>query len=404
MAYFNHAFVKSFVVSDVVTTDGNATSAFAAGHIGLVDSSDWKSIATANGTLGDNGLLYLVQGNYLTNDSLGNNPGHGGYSESNKSKGINPKYITGLWKSACVDPVKAPASVSIGKSCSPCGETQYVRVDIKGSPALRFLNKNIYAIGDSGSVCCVDGQTHVDPGVALATIGKMLLADPVVKPFIQEATGGGVVITTGGSAATYTIAQALGEAASGNYTASTDPVGDNVSAELKVEAAYVETKFGNPSFDTRDFYGKEPLSVELSFVDMKGDPCDSCGTSSKTPGKMQQTSGESVLRKVLLSEAYAQNPFSQGAIDSARIREIEGSDKILAAVDRNALYRGFYIQHSVPRFNNPTGTFDNDQYLYEIYVKCSDSALIAKMETLHNRVEALANDVKNMVKAFSPDA
>ena len=85
-------------------------------------------------------LLYLVQGNYLTNDSLGNNPGHGGYSESNKSKGINPKYITGS-KSACVDPVKATASASIGKDCSPCGETQYVRVDIKGSPALRFLKK-----------------------------------------------------------------------------------------------------------------------------------------------------------------------------------------------------------------------------------------------------------------------
>ena len=116
MAYFNHAFVKSFVVSDVVTTDGNATSAFAAGHIGLVDSSDWKSIATANGTLGDNGLLYLVQGNYLTNDVIGGTQ-HGGYSESNKSKGINPKYITGLWKSACVNPVKATASVSIGKNC-----------------------------------------------------------------------------------------------------------------------------------------------------------------------------------------------------------------------------------------------------------------------------------------------
>ena len=403
MAYFNHAFCKSFVVSDVVTTDGNATSAFSAGHIGLVDSSDWKSIATANGTLGDNGLLYLVQGNYLTNDVIGGTQ-HGGYSESNKSKGINPKYITGLWKSACVNPVKATASVSIGKDCSPCGETQYVRVDIKGSPALRFLNKNVYAIGDSGSVCCADGQTHVDPAVALATIGKMLLADPVVKPFIQEATGGGIVITTAGSDVTKTIAQTLGEAGSGNYTASTNPVADQVSAKLTVEAAYVETKFGNPSFDTRDFYGKEPLSVELSFVDMKGDPCDSCGVSAKTPGVMQQTSGESVLRKVLLSEAYAQNPFSQGAIDSARIREIEGSDKILAAVDRNALYRGFYIQHSVPRFNNPTGTFDNDQYLYEIYVKCSDSALIAKMETLLNRVEALANDVKNMVKASSPDA
>jgi hypothetical protein len=24
------------------------------------------------------------------------------------------------------------------------------------------------------------------------------------------------------------------------------------------------------------------------------------------------------------------------------------------------------LQHSVPRFNNPTGTFDNDQYLLEV--------------------------------------
>jgi hypothetical protein len=404
MSYFNHAFCKSFVVAEVEPADGTATSALAAGTLGLVDSSDWKTIATANGVLGNNGLLYLVQGNYQTSDSIGNNPGHGGYSESVKSKGINPKYINSLWKGACVSAVKATASVGIGKDCSPCGETQYVRVDIKGSPALRFLNKNIYAIGDSGSVCCADGQTHVDPAVALATIGKMLLADPIVKPFIQEATGGGVVIVTAGSSATKTIAQTLGEAGSGNYTASTDPVTDQVSATLKVEAAYVETTFGNTSFDTRDFYGKEPLSVELSFVDMKGDPCDTCGTSSKTPGKMQQTSGESVLRKVLLSESYAQNPFSQGAIDSARIREIEGSDKILAAVDRSAIYRSYYIQHSIPRFSNPTGTFDNDQYLYEIFVKCTDSDLIAKMDALLTRVEALANDVKNMVKIESPDA
>jgi len=404
MAYFNHAFVKSFVVAEVDATANTATSALAAGTMGLVDSSDWQTIATANGTLGNNGLLYLVQGNYQTADSIGNNPGHGGYSESVKSKGINPKYINALWKGACVNPVKATATVGIGKNCAPCGETQYVRVDIKGSPALRFLNKNVYAIGDSGSVCCADGQTYVDPAVALATIGKMLLADPVVKPFIQEATGGGIVITTAGSAATKTIAQTLGEAGSGNYTASTDPVGDQVSATLKVEAAYSDTVFGNCSFDTRDFYGKEPLSVELSFVDMKGDPCDSCGTSSKTPGKMQQTVGETVLRKVLLSEAYAQNPFSQGAIDSARIREIEGSDKILAAVDRSALYRSYYIQHSVPRFNNPTGTFDNDQYLYEIFVKCTDSDLISKMDALLTRVEALANGVNNMVKIETPDA
>lgn len=404
MAYFNHAFCKSFVVSEVDATANTATSALAAGTMALVDSSDWQSIATANGTLGNNGLLYLVQGSYLTNDSVGNNPGHGGYSESVKSKGINPKYITGLWKSACVNAAAPTAEVSIGKDCAPCGKTQYVRLDVKGSAALRFLNHNIYVIGDSGSVCCADGQTYVDPAVALATIGKMILADPHVKDFVQEASGGGIVINTNGSNATKTIAQTLGEAGSGNYTASTDPVSANISATLKIEGAYVDTTFGNCSFDPRDHYGKEPISIELSWVDESGDPCDSCGTSAKTPGTMKQTVGESVLRKVLLSEAYAQNPFSVGASDSARIREIEGSDKILAAVDRAATYKAYYIQHSVPRFNNPTGTFDNDQYLYEIWVKCSDSDLVSKMDALLTRVEALANDVKNMVKIDSSDA
>jgi hypothetical protein len=30
------------------------------------------------------------------------------------------------------------------------------------------------------------------------------------------------------------------------------------------------------------------------------------------------------------------------------------------------LYTRYYLLHSVPRFNNPTSTFDNDQYLLEI--------------------------------------
>jgi hypothetical protein len=30
------------------------------------------------------------------------------------------------------------------------------------------------------------------------------------------------------------------------------------------------------------------------------------------------------------------------------------------------------LQHSVPRFNNPTGTFDNDQYLLEVITTGAD--------------------------------
>ena len=97
---------------------------------------------------------------------------------------------------------------------------------------------------------------------------------------------------------------------------------------------------------------------------------------------MQQTSGETVLREILMTENYMQSPYNQGNPDSARIREIEGSDDILAAIDRNALYKGYYIQHTVPRYNNPTGVFDNDQYLYKVYVKCDDTAGLAGMENI----------------------
>ena len=403
MAYFNHAFYKSFVVSVVNEAAGTATSALAAGHLGLVDGISWSTIATADGTLSNNALLYLVQGSYHTADSIGNNPGHGGYSESIKSKGINPKFISSIWKASCVDAVKATASLEVGSKCAPCGQTQFARVDVKGSPALRFLNHNAYALGDSANICCADGQEYLDPVLVIAEIGKMLLADPIVAPFIQEATGGGIVATVGGSATTYTIEQALGLASSGNYTPSTDPVTDAVTAKLSIEGAYVDTKFGNCSFDTRDFYGKEPVQIQLSFIDDTGNPCNDCGVSTKTPGKMQQTSGETVLRKVLLTESYMQSPFNQGNVDSSRIREIEGSDKVLAAVDRDALYKAYYIQHSIPRYNNPSGVFDNDQYVYEIFVKCSDSDLIGEMDALVTRVEALANGVGNPVKIESVD-
>jgi hypothetical protein len=41
---------------------------------------------------------------------------------------------------------------------------------------------------------------------------------------------------------------------------------------------------------------------------------------------------------------------------------------MLEVIDRDSSYNRFYIQHHVPRFNNASSTFDNDQYLLEIIV------------------------------------
>jgi len=442
-----------------------------------------------------------------------------------------------------------------------------MRIDVKGSPALRFLNHNAYAIADSANICCIDGQEYLDAGLVIATMAEMAIGnglaksnlkhvpgDPLITPFVGEGdpdgaatitaiaaagvgtgyavgagalatvavspslgtgltvvvtaitaavttfgslvggsgygngaqnatqgtssgagtgftcsfTGSGTavaspVLTAGGvghkvgdvlqllqgsgtnasltvtaiaakgaiSAVTvadegagyavgddvnvtfagasgglldvasvsegaveiklttaaglvtteyYSIAQAVGKAASGNYVPSTDPNGTTkVSACVTFKGAYVDTEFGNCSFDTRDHYNAEPVEIIVSSLDETGNPCNNCGVATRTPGSMQQTQGESVIRELIMSERYRQSPYNQGNRSSARIREIEMSDELLDSVTRGSTYLGYYFKHSVPRFNNPSGVFDNDQYVYKVYVKCDNAALITAM-------------------------
>ena len=481
MAYFNHAFNKTFIADSTLATAGTATSALTAGQVALVSDATWASVALP-GAPGIGALGYVVQGSFYTKDTIGNNPGHGGYQESVKSKGINPRYITRLWQANCQTATQATASLSLGSACAPCGKTQFMRIDVKGSPALRFLNHNAYAIADSANVCCIDGQEFIDPTLILGVMAEMALSDPLIKPFVAEGdlngvetatlSGGvGYSVTTGAaSAATtvspaggsgakiniltvsgtgviltysfasvgkgyavgdvltvvdsgsttdatltitaltaggvitnstnaagavtqgvYTIAQAQGKAASGNYVPSTDPNGTvKVTATVEFVGAYVDTVFGNCSFDTRDHYNAEPVEIIVSELDETGNPCNDCGVATQTPGSMQQTQGEEVVRELIMSERYRQSPYNQGNKDSARFREIEMSDELLSSVDRSATYKGYYIQHSVPRFNNPSGVFDNDQYVYKVYVKCSDAAAQLEVEKLMDALAAWA--------------
>ena len=387
MAYFNHAFYKSFLAVDAGAANGTKTQDLTAGQLALVDGKTWKA---NTGALAVPGLAYLVQGSLHANDTIGGNGNHGGYAESVKSKGINPKYLTRIWESECIDATPAGVTVAVGSKCHPCGENLMLRLDVKGAPALRFLNRNAYAIGDSigeGSdpgLCCVEGQEFLDPAVALAKIGRMIIADPIVAPFIKE---GGITVTVAGVATSYTFAEIV----DGTYTPSTDPVGDEVTAAISFQGAYVDTKFGDCSFDTRDYHGKEPVQLVASMLDETGNPCNDCGTVTTVAGTMQQTSGEGVLRNILLTESYGQAPFHQGNVDAVRMREIEGSEEVISAVDRSALYKTYYVQHSIPRLNNATSVFDNDQYVYEIFVKCDDSATQLSVEGLLDALVDAAN-------------
>ena len=63
-------------------------------------------------------------------------------------------------------------------------------------------------------------------------------------------------------------------------------------------------------------------------------------------------------------------------------------------VDRTASYDRLFILHSIPRYNNPSGTFDNDQYLLEIAGPAGTLA-VGALKDLRDDIDAVTTAVGN---------
>jgi hypothetical protein len=266
-----------------------------------------------------------------------------------------------------------PVTGSGGASCCAeffCGETYTLRVDIKGSPALRYLNHNAYYNTDAYTGCCPEGSiapVAVDSTEVMIKWANGLISSPIVSPFLQiviQDEAGVLWYEPGTSAADLAI---LGGDTWNNYVSPGHV--DGACAGLILNGAYVDTKFGDCTFQITDFYEKEPVRLYASEVDFNGDPCEFTGICVVTECQPTQANGlgEQVLRDLILSESYRQNFLHT----DLRIREITQGNQIVSAINRNALYTKYYLLHNVPRFNNPTGVFDNDRYLLEIVAENS---------------------------------
>jgi hypothetical protein len=500
MAYFNHAFRKSFLATGVsvtnlditlldgttatVDTDGGylitagvpsyslnlisqaseaapGGSPLTSGYIGYFNPNTNLSVVPDGGS--NCCPLYLAGSAIYTNDKIGKF--HGGYQETNKSKTINPRYVSRFYTVApcepnnevvhvgstfwtagggltaigglvagtgyangtytttvtggsgtgavvevvvtggtidsvtIINPGKGYANTDInividggnddatfdvvsvttanvdpvtgsgGAACCHeflCGETYYLRLDVKGSPALRYLNHNAYYIAEAYTGCCPDGAiapTPVDSTLVMIQWANAILRYPVVNPFVQIAVQDQTGVTWYAPGTPAAFLAANGADTWDNYVS--PGYIDGACAGLIFNGAYVDTRFGDCTFQISDFYEKEPVRLYLSEVDLNGDPCtfDGLCVVHECLGRQVNGLGETVLRDMILSESYRQNFFHS----DFRIREITQGNQIIASVDRGGLYWRYYLQHSIPRHNNPTGTFDSDQYLLEVY-------------------------------------
>ena len=385
MAYFNHAFQKTFVgYNGFVTDPGLATSALTLGQFTFVDPKTWTIPTDLDPTTTLKCPLVLVSGSIHPNDKIG--PFHGGYSESVKSKTINPKYVSSFYK---VESCPAQqAQITIGAnvdnytgSCVKeflCGETYSLRLDIKGSPALRYLTRNSYYTSGAYTGCCpadAIAPTPVNPLIVYTKWAYDFLNSILINPFIHVtitySTDAGTtwqafepVNTDDSTTAEALLPYTLEGAA---FPPGTD---ENTLAGLIITGAYADTRFQDCTFYPNDsiIAFLEPVKLFASEVDLNGDPCTFTGLCENDicqPIQLKGT-GENVIRELILTEGYMQQPFYTG--QDLRIREVTNGTDVYDAINRNAFYTSYYIQHNVPRFNNPTGVFDNDQYLLQIVV------------------------------------
>ena len=449
MAYFNHAFGKAFFLK-TFKEDPTATSAAltAAGDFAFLNGA-YKQVASAAVGAQEAGF-YLAQGSFMANDTIGNNPGHGGYKESTKSKMIMYKYISDMWITECNDEVPgkfvlevAPIAGNstsgggggtVSKSCFPCGSDPILRVDIKGTAALRLLNRNAYQ-SLSGSLpmapstatvpangvdmCCytqdlsadgTTGHSGIAPSIVAINWRDQFNNDPILsklgeaKLYANRLAGVGTfdliapgsaqetaiyaggaygVTATNGAGDTFTAITDATAAASSHFSSTLW----RVVIELK-KSCVLQTTFSSCSFDTRDFNLLGGLKVSADLQDEAGVPCVACqgyvtdvlpddaSTPKSEDFKQRRTSSETGINDILLTENYRQSPYNQGNRDSARFRQQEGMGGIVDELGRDAdgcagHFKVYHLIHNVPRFNNPSGVFDNDQYHYRVYTKCS---------------------------------
>jgi len=339
MAYFPHAYQKMFIAADVDVAGGKTSDALTAGEVALLDKS-YTSVAP--GALAAGGLYTLAQGSLHSVDKLG--PFHGGYQESVKSKGINPKFVSKIWSVDAKAATTSTATIEVADAETfTKGETVFLRVDVKGSPALRFLGRNSYFVADY-TVQCADGAT-VEPAKVLLEMAAQIEAEPLVGPFVRA------TVETFDGAAWNVVTAPAGSAP-----------GAHDSARLILEGAYVDTKFGDCSFDPKDHFEKEPVQILVSELNESGDICvANFQEADIVAGKQGEGFGESVIRAFILSNRYAQDDFQT----DPRMREIL-DDIALAGVSRTATYKTWNILHNIPRSYNPSGMHNSDQYLLTV--------------------------------------
>lgn len=427
---------KLFLTNGTVKTTGTSAN-LAAGELGLYDVFTHQVLTAANAS--SHPFAYIAQGSFYSSDKIGKV--HGGYKESIKSpaptKGIHPKNVSRFYK---VLPAAATSQVvrmfwDGAAGTGPaflCGRQYFLRLEAKGEPILRFINRYIYKHFAARTGCCANDcsapctDEAADAGSVMLNWATQINADPlfsnfiVARPLVKAAA---TTVTTTASSTSATLVSGTGVVVGQRITSANVPYGTTVAAiagtaltlsaaatasaagtaitfatvidstyvspvlaadkalvvaGLEVEVNYADTTFNDNSFSQADYVNQSFIEILGSLVYQNGDVCDSgevvmssstgIGWTEVRGFSIPQGLGEVVLREYIASQTQSGIFFSQ----DTRARETS-LNTALSAVSRTTSYVRYYLIYNVGQKGNPSNTLSHDQYILSFAVPSGTS-------------------------------
>lgn len=122
---------------------------------------------------------------------------------------------------------------------------------------------------------------------------------------------------------------------------------------VRIKGAYLDTKFGDCSFEPVDYYRQRPLRITASQVNRDGSPCSTSAKVTKLQyGRVSTQSGEWLIRQYL--KALSLEAYGAWSTDP-RMREVLDI-QVLNFIDRTKNYEVYYIDYTENRFKANWGT------------------------------------------------
>lgn len=396
---------------DLVTS--GSVYALTAGQFGFFNCPIETGVEGTTISTGQVGSVIMATGSWHTVDKIA--PLYGGLQEADRTQIIDWSKVTAFMKTIAQTAQNQIVSFgwdqTSGSTTGPafyCGTTYNFAIEAQGSPALAFLNHQLYMQLAAFSGCCGTDcssgctSTYADAACVMLQWKDALTQNPYWPSFVAPA----VYIQTSGLTklevySTYDVQRAtvgtygvaLGSImipdpalqatvlAAGAYTCNTsNPI--SVVASFQLTVAYSDTRFGTCTFSPSDKFEIEPLFIQGSLVTQNADPC-AVNTTINTSvpnmftelqaGRQVRGLGQQVARNLLAWANYKQEYFPTGMETILlRMREVENFTQ-LTDVSLSGLYDVLQLRFKKTRDYNPSSSSDLDEYAVTIYVPTGTS-------------------------------